>query len=125
MSTPPTPPISWLSVPPVRYPALYTAFVLVSAMDIMLTWVILHFDGTEVNPIANLVIEHWGMHGAIVFKFSLTLFVIIVCEVVGRHRDRSGRGLAITAVVISSAPVVWSMTLLYAHAREVAAPLIG
>lgn len=117
--------VPFRSIPPVRYPTAYSWFVLISAMDVMLTWVILYFGGTEVNPIASLVIEHWALPGAIAFKFGLTLFVIIVCEIVGRHHDRKGRWLAVTAVVISSMPVIWSMGLLIDHARSVAQAMPG
>ena len=115
MSEKPTESVDWLSNPPMRYPTAYSWFVLVSAMDIMLTWVILHFGGTEVNPIAARVIDYWGLAGAIGFKFALMLFVIIVCEIVGRSRDPLGRRLALLSVVISSMPVIWSLTLLIRH----------
>lgn len=107
--------LSWFSLPPMRYPSLYCWLVLVSSMDIMLTWVILERGGTEVNPVARLIIDSWSLPGAILFKFSLTLFVIIVCEIAGRDRDRVGRGLALVAIVVSAIPVAYSMGLLLAH----------
>lgn len=107
--------IRWLSNPAVRYPNHYTWFVFMAAMDIMLTWVILRNDGTEVNPIADAVISHWGLNGAIGFKFSLTIFVIIVCEIVGRSRDQLGKRLAVAAVAVSAVPVTWSLSLLTYH----------
>ena len=82
------------SLTPVRYPNTYVWFVFVSAMDIMLTWAILVLGGAEVNPVARVVINAWGLPGATLFKFSLTIFVILTCEIVGRHRDRLGRRLA-------------------------------
>lgn len=84
-------------------------------MDIMLTWVILSIGGSEVNPIADGVIQAWGLPGAIGFKFGLTLLVIIVCEVVGRARDGLGKGLAQLAVIVSALPVVYSLGLLALH----------
>jgi hypothetical protein len=89
--------------------------VFVSSLDIMLTWAILRRGGEEVNPVAKLVIEMWGLHGAIGFKFALMLFVIISCEVIGRRSDAAGRRLAIAAVAISAFPVVWSLGLLFDH----------
>jgi hypothetical protein len=85
-------------------------------MDIMLTWVILRKGGAEVNPIANLVIQGWGLPGAIVFKFTLTIFVILIAEVVGRQgRPRTARTLATLAVAISAMPVAYSLLLLTVH----------
>lgn len=104
--------VHWLHVPPMRYQNQYVWFVFVSSMDIMLTWTILRRGGTEVNPVARLVIEAWDLWGAIVFKFALMLFVILACEWVGRQRDGTGRFLAGLSIVVSAFPVVWSAALL-------------
>ena len=98
-----------------RYPNAYVWFVFFSSLDIMLTWAILGKGGTEVNPVAKYVIDAWGLTGAIGFKFSLTLAVIIICEVVGRERNRLGHGLAIIAIIVSSVPVWYSLSLLTWH----------
>jgi len=68
-----------------------------------------------VNPVADIVIKAWGLPGAIGFKFALTLFVIIICEVVGRKRDITGRALIIFGILVSGFPVVWSLSLLTMH----------
>ena len=99
-------------VPEMRYQNAYLWFIFVSSLDIILTWVILRKGGVEVNPIAELVIDSWGLPGAIGFKFALMLFVIISCEIVGRTRDALARKLIILGILISSSPVVWSLTLL-------------
>ncbi len=99
-----------------RYPFLYMWFVVVSSLDIMLTWLVLdQHGGYEVNPLAALVIEYWGLPGAIGFKFSLTLFVIIICEVIGRRRDRTARRLARWSVGVSSLPPVYTTALVALH----------
>jgi hypothetical protein len=107
--------LHWLAIPQMRYPNAYVWFVFVSSLDIMLTWAILMRNGSEVNPVAAQVIEHWGLPGAIAFKFSLMLFVVIVCEVVGRVRDQSAHVLAWIAVTISALPVMYSLGLLTLH----------
>ena len=100
------------SLPEMIYQNLYLWFILVSSMDIMLTWRILRGGGHEVNPVAKLVIDSWGLPGAILFKFALMLFVIIACEIIGRKKIRTGRILIIAAISISSIPVVWSFWLI-------------
>ena len=60
----------------------------------------------------------WGLPGGVGFKFSLTLFVIVLCEVISRIRPRTGRALAIASVLVSASPVVWSGVLLTRHALE-------
>jgi hypothetical protein len=98
----------------VLYPNAYVWFVFVSSMDVMLTWKILEREGTEINPIARWIIEQWGLPGAIVFKFSVMIFVIGICEFVGRS-GRSMRWLAGLAVAISALPVFYSLLLLMWH----------
>jgi hypothetical protein len=101
--------------PEMRYQSGYVWLIFFSSLDIMLTWAILRRDGEEVNPIAKQIIAMWGLHGAIVFKFALMLFVIVSCEVIGRRSDRAGRRLVMTAVGISAFPVVYSLALLVDH----------
>ena len=100
-----------------RYQNGYVWFVFVASLDIMLTWLILRKGGTEVNPVAKVVIDAWGLTGAILFKFALTMFVIIACDVIGRSKDRLGRIMVGVAIGVSSVPVVWSISLLIMHAR--------
>src|SRR5262245_28947625 len=114
-------PPGWLDVPALSHPCLYLVFVLVSTLDVVLTWLILAMNGDELNPIAALVIRDWGLPGAIVFKFSLTLFVIVLCDVVSRSqfrghgRARTGRFLAMLAIVVSALPVIYSLGMLALH----------
>jgi hypothetical protein len=107
-----------LDLPAMRFPELYVWLLFVSSLDIMLTWVILREGGEEVNPVAKLVIDAWGLNGAILFKFGLILFVIISCEVVSRVRPRVAHILIWFGVLVSSFPPVWSVTLLLMHADE-------
>jgi len=108
----------WLSLPAMRFPNAYTWFVFFSALDIMLTWAILQRGGREVNPIADRVIDMWGLPGAILFKFGLTILVVIACEVTARKKPRMGFGLAIIAMCVSAVPVFYSLMLLLLHTIE-------
>lgn len=98
--------------PHLRYPWAYVLFVLASTLDILLTWLILALGGAEVNPIADAVLKFHGLWGVIGFKFSLTVFVILMCEVIGRRRETTGLRLAQCAVGITALPVVLSLWLL-------------
>ncbi|MSR33878.1 MAG: hypothetical protein EXS12_03635 [Phycisphaerales bacterium] len=104
---------AWLSVPAMRYQDGYVWFVLLASLDIILTWYILLKGGMEVNPVAKVVIDRWDIAGAIAFKFSLVLFVVVACEIVGRHQDKLGKRLILCAMFISAFPVLWSLTLLF------------
>jgi hypothetical protein len=95
----------------VLFPNLYLWLVFFASLDIILTRVILFFSGVEMNPIAQMVIEKFGVPGMAVFKFAVVSFVIIVCEVVGRTRRPTAQKLAVFAVLITGFPVVWSSVL--------------
>jgi hypothetical protein len=113
---PPSPEdLAFLSVPPMRYQRAYLWLLLLSAIDVMFTWHILRRGGSELNPVAKLVIDHWELPGAVAFKFALVMFVIVSCEIVGRKRDRLGRTLVGAAIGIATLPVVWSLVLLSMH----------
>ena len=100
-------------IPEMRYQEQYVWLIFVSSLDIMLTWQILRSGGEEVNPVAKLVIDMWGLGGAVAFKFALMLFVIVSCEVVGRVRDKTARRLIYFAIAISAFPPIWSILLMF------------
>ena len=97
---------------PVLYPNADLWLVLVSAMDIMLTWLILHLGGYEANPLAARVIEHYDLWGIVSFKFFLVIVFLLTCEFVGRRRPGVGRAMAYVAVCISAVPVAVAVVLL-------------
>ncbi len=115
-------PLGFAHVPEMHFQNHYAWLLLVSSLDIMLTWKILERGGLEVNPVARMVIDSWGMHGAIAFKFALMMWVIVTCEALARVRPRVGRLLALAAVLLSAAPVVWSLVLLSLHALRSGGP---
>ncbi len=97
-----------------RYPQAYVWFIFVSAMDLMMTWVVLYFGGQEVNVLADYILDRWALTGMVVYKFSLVVFVIFLCEVIGHYRPRLGRRLAIFSVLITLVPVIIAFTHLLA-----------
>ena len=93
-----------------RYPQAYVWFIFVSAMDLMMTWIVLYFGGQEVNVLADYILDRWALTGMVVYKFSLVVFVIFLCEVIGHYRPRLGRRLSIFAVFITLVPVIIAFT---------------
>jgi len=106
-------PLGFVRSPEMHFQNTYVWVIFISSLDIMLTWKILSRGGIEVNPVAAIVIDAWGMHGAIAFKFALMMWVIVACEILARLRRSAGRFLATAAIVISAMPVVWSLFLLF------------
>lgn len=91
---------------PVLYPRTYGLYVLLAALDVLLTWTILALNGSELNKLAAWIIHHHGITGATFFKFATVSFVLVVCEFLGRHHDGElGKRLSRWAVIISIIPV--------------------
>ena len=107
--------IGWFSVPQMLYQTAYKWFVMISALDVILTWTILKLGGNEVNVLADTVIAHAGLKGIVIYKFCLVILVVLICEVVGRRRPWVGRNLARTAVAITTLPVILSFAQLISH----------
>jgi len=102
---------------PMRFTRGHLILLFVATLDILLTFWILALDGREANPIARHVIERWSLGGAVIFKFSLTLFVMLICEYIANHRDRTARRLMFAAITISSTAPCYAIFLLWWHAH--------
>ncbi len=102
--------------PPLRYPTAYLVFVIVSAWDLIYTWLILSMGGHEVNPIARAVLNYHDYGGMVAFKFTLVALVVVLCEVIGRRNEQTGRRLAIWAAGVTCLPVAFAMAQLLAGA---------
>jgi uncharacterized membrane protein len=96
----------------VQFPNLYTWFVFLSALDVMFTWIVLHFGGIEANQLANWFFRQWGLWGMIVLKFSVVVFVLILCEFMARRDRATARRIAIWGVVLNALPVITAIALL-------------
>ncbi len=97
----------------VLYPNSYTWFVFLAALDVMLTWIILRYDGHELNVLANFILAFNGLPGMVGFKFLLVAFVVTMCEIVGRRDLWVGRRLAQLCVAVTAVPVVLALTQLF------------
>ena len=98
---------------PVLYENHYTWFVLVSALDLMLTWVVLQAGGREANALAATILTNYGLEGMVIFKFALVVLVIVLCEIVGRRNRDAGRKLASWAVALTCVPLLVAVGLLW------------
>src|SRR4051812_20172037 len=101
------------SHPPMLYPNEYVWLIFVSALDIMLTWIVLWSGGREVNRLANAVVHRFGLPGLVAFKFALVGFVVVLCEWTGRRNPIAGRRLARISIAITCLPLGLAFLLLY------------
>ncbi|MEM8874697.1 MAG: DUF5658 family protein [Planctomycetota bacterium] len=94
------------------FPDRYVWFVLFSTLDVMMTFVILSIGGAEANPVANWILERFGISGMTIFKFVVISFVILLCEYVGRLNFEAGRRLTVYGIALTLMPVVFALILL-------------
>ncbi len=100
------------------YPDRYAWYVLVSALDIMVTVKLLVHLGRregealegavvarEANTFAQWTIEQFGTWGLIGLKFLSVVVVVAICEYIGRRHERAGRRLAFAAIFLSLIPI--------------------
>ena len=95
-------------------------FVLASAMDVFVTFIILRLSGQgltrlnmiESNPVAQWVIRHSGMPGMVAFKFVMVAIVVTAAELVGRKHFRIGRLLLLAGTTVVGGVAVYSLILL-------------
>jgi hypothetical protein len=99
----------------VLFPNGYVWFVFVSSLDVMLTWVILHFGGAEQNALAERIIYRYGLPGLVVFKFAIVVFVIGLCETIGHKHRESARKLLSLGIIITCFPVALAFGLMLIH----------
>lgn len=92
------------------YPTHYGWYVFLSAVDLVLTWLILSQGGRELNIIAAWVIEQFSVFGIVLFKFGVVAFVVLTCQFVGHHDRFTGQRLAQLAIVLSAFPVTVGAT---------------
>lgn len=97
---------------PVLYPNHYAWIVLASSLDILMTGIVLHLGGREVNPVAERVISAFGMQGVLVFKFGMMSLVVLLCEIIGRREDLWGRRVASFAIVVPAFGALMGYTLI-------------
>ena len=87
-------------------------FVFLSALDVMLTWIVLHWGGSEINTLANWIIDRWDIWGLVAFKFGVVALVICMIHVITRLSTSAARHLAEWAVALATIPVVLSLVQL-------------
>lgn len=90
-----------------------TAWLLmVSVLDVVVTYLILRVGGREANPIANWFIRGWGVKGMVYFKFGVTAFVAVLTQIIAQQRPDVARRLLIFATCVVGGVVVYSAFLL-------------
>ena len=95
-----------------RYENTYVWLIFISCLDIMLTWVVLWHGGREANAIAAAILRRFGLPGIVLFKLGIVVFLIAICEQIGRRDHQKGHTFARAAVAISVIPVILAIAML-------------
>jgi hypothetical protein len=92
--------------------AKLVVFLLLSSLDLFLTWQLLHRDYGfyESNPLANWWLTHWGWYGLSLFKLSAVAVVGGVWSIVAPLKPRLGE------LILSFACGVLFLVVLYSSA---------
>jgi hypothetical protein len=109
----------------VLYPNHYLWYILAATLDVLVTYTIItHLGGSEVNGIADALIQRFGAPGMIGLKFSTIAVVLLICEFVGRRSFGLGRRLATAAVVVSALPAAIGLAQVYGYTQTPAPTIL-
>jgi hypothetical protein len=87
-------------------------FILINALDIFVTYLVVATGGIEANPIARVVLRHWGFNGMIGFKMAIVAFVTVVAQVIARRDTVTAGRLLNGSTLVVSIVVVYGLVLL-------------
>lgn len=88
-------------------------FILVSVLDILLTYKLLSGGNVrEANPVARYFIHRWGMYGMVFFKMGMVAFITVLAQVIATRNRNTARWVLIFGIVVVSVVVIYSVTLL-------------
>jgi hypothetical protein len=98
--------------------------IALSAADVLVTYILLRRGPAfyESNPVAQWFFVRWNIAGMAVFKFSAMGLVIVIGEIVERHRRGWGRALLSISCLATVAVVWYGLRLVFGHADD-GAPL--
>jgi hypothetical protein len=91
--------------------------IALSAADLLVTYALLQRGPAfyESNPVAQWFFVRWNIAGMAIFKFSAMGLVVVIGEIVERHRPGWGRGLLLMSSLATAAVVVHGLRLLFGH----------
>ncbi len=92
------------------------AFLLVSALDVFMTYFLLRQPGfTEGNPVAAYFFHRWNIKGMVFYKFFMVAFVTVISQIIARKREDIAARLLQFATVVVGGVVVYSLVLYLRH----------
>jgi hypothetical protein len=97
-------------------------FVLASALDVLMTYLLLlRDDFTESNPIALFFLMNWGIKGMIAFKFFMVAVVAAIAQYIALTHLKLARRVLNFGTLVVAGVVIYSFTLYVREADVIAA----
>jgi hypothetical protein len=91
--------------------------VALSAADLFMTYILLwtgqHFY--ESNPVAQWFFARWNVAGLTGFKFALVGLIVVLSEMIERHRPGVGRAILLLGSLAALVVVVHGLRLFMTH----------
>jgi len=69
----------------------------------------------EANPVAQWFFVRWNIAGMTAFKFALVSVILVLSEIIERHRPGIGRAIMLLGCLTALAVTVHGFRLLLAH----------
>ncbi len=92
-----------------------TLFILFSALDIFMTYILMRFGGIETNPIARFFYARWAFGGMIFFKMGMVAFITVLAQIIALRSLNSARRVLRFGTIVVAMVVVYSAFLLMRH----------
>lgn len=91
--------------------------VLASAADLLMTYTLLwrgaHFY--ESNPVAQWFFQRWNIAGMTAYKFGMVAVIVVLSEIIERHRPGWGKAIVLLGTFAALVAVVHGLRLLVQH----------
>lgn len=91
--------------------------VAISAMDLFVTYRLLWQGGRfyESNPVAQWYFHRWNIAGMTGYKFGMVAFILVLGEIIERHRPGSGRAVVVFGAAAAAIVSAHGLRLLIHH----------
>lgn len=106
------------SVPLLLWERATLVYLIVNALDVLMTYLLLThdtFEFIEANPLARYCLYSWGAKGLIWFKVTLVALVMLNCQLIASRRPEIARRVLYLAIAIVSGVVIYSVYLYVRH----------
>ena len=90
-----------------------TLFVLINLMDVVMTFLLLNSGSFyESNPLADFILQRWGMLGMTLFKLAVVGIVLLIANLVALWQIETSRNLLHFGSFLVGTVVAYSVYLM-------------